>query len=876
MSIIQTRAELITAFATGEEPDGDEYMVLINSLVHTNEDDFRFGLNDYIDGSIGNDHEGFFYPEGRCSVHDDNIYRANKQTIPGPWVSDDWDFIAGVIDATNYIKRIGTTVNTGFTGDTHYESGIALHGLDLDKNIVNTITLNKEITIPAPIRTTYAGFTGLKADELNPNISCYWDTEVGVDPHPESNGNAATGVPTSTMQTEANYSGWDFIDIWSIIEGSDYPKLISNTIPDYAIGWTKISTPQELQDISLAPNDNYIVINDIIMSSFIWSVIPTISGIVDLNGFSIIGLKPITLSGTPNLSAFVESIDGTLRRGKFINTIATSNNIGPYGVNSYISGLAGNVNSGAIVEDIEIINTSFVSFNALWIIGAFRNINSGAIINRIKVDGISVNRLDCALYGFTAINNGTINDCEAIHIGTSLGTINAPIYGFGPEQGTGATTINFLGVCGISSDPLTRGLIATQGGTFTHCYYDNTTSGENDTNGGAIPKSTELLQTQSTYIGFNFSTTWEIEEAVDYAKIKSYTSNFVILEDDEIPITNAVDFDNIRNNLSAKYSIISPIDFSTFGNILIPIKGFKGRLKGNGLTVSGIIIDSTDPSYEGLPYEDKIAIFAYTEPGAELDNIRFTNITIIGKPWADSLDNSVIVAPLIGDAKQTTINKVYCEGTIEFNNKAIVGGCIGQEYGCIIANCGTKVIIQSDTPIHPNTIVGGFFGKQLFYDSYTENISNCYSASEVPQVDLPTEDSILRQLVIESLLGAMAISLGGKFELQCSNLLITGDIFKLQTLLAYTSKRHSEFGPRSIPDCEWVIKKLSDSQANSQFLLTVLNVNEVNLIHNKNKKAIIQCFDENGNRCNAPVKYISNMQENIYFNPLFTGTITAD
>ena len=51
----------------------------------------------------------------------------------------------------------------------------------------------------------------------------FWDIEIGG----PDNG-IGTPLPTSQMQTESTFTnaGWDFVDIWDICEGTNYPKLV--------------------------------------------------------------------------------------------------------------------------------------------------------------------------------------------------------------------------------------------------------------------------------------------------------------------------------------------------------------------------------------------------------------------------------------------------------------------------------------------------------------------------------------------------------------------------------------------------------------------------------------------------------------------------
>ena len=57
------------------------------------------------------------------------------------------------------------------------------------------------------------------------------------------------------------------------------------------------------------------------------------------------------------------------------------------------------------------------------------------------------------------------------------------------------------------------GLIGSNGGTVTACYYDTETSAKSDTNRGT-PMSTEEMKLASTYAGWDFDTVWAISSAI--------------------------------------------------------------------------------------------------------------------------------------------------------------------------------------------------------------------------------------------------------------------------------------------------------------------------------------------------------------------------
>lgn len=66
-----------------------------------------------------------------------------------------------------------------------------------------------------------AAVGGIAGYGTNIATSCYWDTETTG--QPTSAG--GVGKTTAQMKQQATYLGWDFVNVWEINEGIDYPKL---------------------------------------------------------------------------------------------------------------------------------------------------------------------------------------------------------------------------------------------------------------------------------------------------------------------------------------------------------------------------------------------------------------------------------------------------------------------------------------------------------------------------------------------------------------------------------------------------------------------------------------------------------------------------
>ncbi|WP_010274334.1 S-layer homology domain-containing protein [Paenibacillus senegalensis] len=57
-------------------------------------------------------------------------------------------------------------------------------------------------------------------------------------------------------------------------------------------------------------------------------------------------------------------------------------------------------------------------------------------------------------------------------------------------------------------------------GGITDCYYDQNTTGKSDREGNAIPKTTEEMKRQSTFVGWDFDSVWQIDEGNGYPELQ--------------------------------------------------------------------------------------------------------------------------------------------------------------------------------------------------------------------------------------------------------------------------------------------------------------------------------------------------------------------
>ena len=112
---------------------------------------------------------------------------------------------------------------------------------------------------------------------------------------------------------------------------------------------------------------------------------------------------------------------------------------------------------------------------------------------------------------------------------------------------------------------------------------------------------------------------------------------------------------------------------------------FTGKFDGKGHTISNLYINSGN-GYAGL--------FGATSANADIDNVRLTNVNIIGSSY---------VGGLIGLEQSSSINNVFVSGSITGDN---VGGIVGRANGGSISESSANVTIIGN----PGTYAGGIIG----------------------------------------------------------------------------------------------------------------------------------------------------------------------
>ncbi|MDO8466312.1 MAG: GLUG motif-containing protein [Gallionella sp.] len=175
---------------------------------------------------------------GRNSGTITNSYRTGAVTGSGDYVGGlaGWNdtgtitnsYSAGAVSGTNYVGGLvgfhnGLISNSYSTGAVN--GHVAVGGL-VGSYWAGTITYSYSIGAVTGSGWYIGGLLGLR--DTGTITNSYWNTETSG----KSNcGTLAscTGLTTAQMKQQANFSGWDFTNIWNIDEGASFPYLRANT-----------------------------------------------------------------------------------------------------------------------------------------------------------------------------------------------------------------------------------------------------------------------------------------------------------------------------------------------------------------------------------------------------------------------------------------------------------------------------------------------------------------------------------------------------------------------------------------------------------------------------------------------------------------------
>jgi hypothetical protein len=190
---------------------------------------------------------------------------------------------------------------------------------------------------------------------------------------------------------------------------------------------------------------------------------------------------------------------------------------------------------------------------------------------------------------------------------------------------------------------------------------------------------------------------------------------FSILAARAINVSDCSQLDNIRNDLSANYTLTTDIDCSSISNFN-PIRNFTGELDGQDHTISNLNIN--------YPDDNNVGLFGSIR-NATIKDLNITSSNVIG--YED-------VGILAGNASTVQIINVSTAGYIEATNED-AGGLIGYIRGTsIVKNSNSSANVEgSFNEFQPNqdSDTGGLIGDINGDANNTVTLHDCYATGTV-------------------------------------------------------------------------------------------------------------------------------------------------
>lgn len=497
----------------------------------------------------------------------------------------------GKIAGTRYLGGIlGSETSSG---NTFVEISNCMSQMDID-GINNIYGIGYLHNPKSFIKNSfYAGkLTNVKAESLSPitfsnysPLNCYYDAEkLQIISNPERN------VPklTVAMLQKNTYNGWDFDNVWSIVEGKSYPilkfygKSRENASPQIENGNGSKENPYEIRNksqlklITFEPSAHYKLMNDIDLSGEVWTPLcfkSMFTGSLDGNGFSILNMR---VNSNEQYSGFFYRMNGEVKNITFRDAIVTgtvscavisgdSNNAkyndctvvgGKISGNSYIGGIVGGAGYSQFnnikVTNIEIGNPNSINLGGISgssVYNSFKNCSVNAYLTgQLKIGGI------CGAMTFE--NN--ISNCESFGViqGSQL------IAGIGVAIDDKYSSVklgidNCLSQMALKGTSQIGGIVASEKGDITvknsyfagkiegyqntalgtiggissvisnnqNCYYDLDKTKLKPRSGADIGKTTQEMITKTTFSGWDFEQIWMIKNGVGYPRLRNLLFN---------------------------------------------------------------------------------------------------------------------------------------------------------------------------------------------------------------------------------------------------------------------------------------------------------------------------------------------------------------
>jgi The GLUG motif len=395
--------------------------------------------------------------------------------------------IGNVSGAQNVGGLIGMNKSSSFQLSNSYSAGEV------------TATANKAV----------GGLVGY--DDLNgkSTANSYWDTQNSG----QTTSAGGIGKTTTEMYQKNTYVNWDFNNTWAIKEGVSYPTLLLAT---------GIKSCTDLQAISKNLDLSYVLFNDIDCNGITFNPIgdatTPFTGSFNGNGHTISNLYIyMSLSSTADAGLFKVAKNANITNfilknaavsgyapvgtvvgeahGTQLSHISVDGSVTSFGYDYYIGGLVGYLSDGSVVKS----SMSAASVNAAIDYSGFGHTSYvGGLVGWIDNGSQILNS-----YATGSVTGGHTS------VGGLVGVLGA---------GTGALVSNTYSIGKVTATQggTPGGLVGSANpGTVVNSYYNTETSGQSNSAGG-VGKTTAQLYQQSTYVNWDFTNIWDINDGASY------------------------------------------------------------------------------------------------------------------------------------------------------------------------------------------------------------------------------------------------------------------------------------------------------------------------------------------------------------------------
>lgn len=439
----------------------------------------------------------------------------NAYLNSGTYTSDLDDSIITVADLENALANANVTLQTGSLGP---QAGDITVADSFSWNNANSLTLNayRNITIDSGVTITNTAGGSLTLHANNTGSAF----DVG------------SGYGIVTNNGTLNMSGGGQVNIFYNPSSYSSPAIYTNTGTDAVNAYMLVNNATDLQNVSTNLNGAYALGDSFTAgSSFtpLGSTTTPFTGIFNGNFNTISNL--VIDTGAAVVGLFGE-VSNALIENLALNNVSVTNtgSTSVLGIGDTTGSLAGYVTGTSIIKNI--FSSGSVTYDSIIDVatnvgGLLGDLDTGATVIGVYtianvISEVSTASADATIGGLVGANSGTITNSAAQGtISMTGGTIlSVNVLGGLTGSNTGSISNSYSAISSVSSGglvsvPVAGGFIGANTGTVSSDYWDNTLlSGYSSCGVGSCtpvsPESTSAMQSQGTFTGFDFSSSWGI------------------------------------------------------------------------------------------------------------------------------------------------------------------------------------------------------------------------------------------------------------------------------------------------------------------------------------------------------------------------------